>query len=175
LIVLRGWIQAAGLAIVALLLEWAARHAARRSQTLSTGGFTYHAERDIWRCPRDRHLFPILSDSLKGVVVYRAPASACNSCPSKPACTDSNEGRQIERRDLNSIEHGMQRFHCAFSLTLFVLASLILVIELFRVGGLYPRLAISATLVLFYKIIQKLLVNLGQVGAVPSMVRQGRG
>ena len=157
---------AVSLAVVALLLEWAACHAARCSHRLTTGGFTYPPERDVWRCPRDHHLFPILSDSLRGVVIYRAPASACNSCPSKRACTDSHEGRQIERREVNSIDHGMRRFHCAFSLTLFALASLILVIELFRTGGLYPRIAISAMLILFYKLIERLCANFGEGGTV---------
>ncbi|MBV9677939.1 MAG: hypothetical protein JO185_16490 [Acidobacteriaceae bacterium] len=153
---------ALSLAIIAVVLERAARYAARRSHQISTAGFTYHPERDVWRCHKDQHLFPILSDSLKGVVVYRAPASACNSCPSKAACTDSADGRQIERRDLDSIEHGMQRFHRVLSVMLFVLASLILVIELFRTSPLYSRLALLATLIVFYKIIERLCTDLGE-------------
>jgi heme A synthase len=147
---------AVSLAIIAVVLEWAARYAARRSHKVSTAGFTYHQERDVWRCPQDQHLFPIFSDSLKGVVVYRAPASACNSCHSKAACTDSGEGRQIERRNFDSVELGMQRFHRVLSVTLFVLASLILVIELFRTSALYPRIALLATLIVFYKMIERL-------------------
>jgi hypothetical protein len=41
------------LAVLAFLLELAARHAHRRSLTVTTIGFTYHPERDIWRCPED--------------------------------------------------------------------------------------------------------------------------
>lgn len=137
------------LAIIALLLEIAARHAHKRSLNTSTVGFTYHPERDIWQCPRDQHLFPVFSDSAKGVVVYRAPASACNSCPSKAACTDSNDGREIERRTTNGLEYGMQRFHRAMSLTLLLLASVILVTEMLRAGGLYPRLVLGAVLTAF--------------------------
>lgn len=144
------------LAVAAFLLEWVARHAHRRSETAFTAGFRYHPDRDTWKCPRDQHLFPIFSDYAKGVVVYRAPASACNSCRSKAACTDSSNGRQIERKDLNGLEYGMQRFHRAMSLTLLGLASLILVVELFRVGGLYPRITLVSVLTVFYLIVQRL-------------------
>ena len=150
------------LAIISFLLEWAARHAHRRSVGTSTMGFTYHPDRDVWRCPQDQHLFPIFSDSAKGAVIYRAPAAACNACRSKAACTDSNNGREIERRDLNGLEYGMQRFHRAMSLTLLVLASLILVIELFRAVGLYPRVMLVLVLTLFCLIIQRLSVNVSR-------------
>ena len=38
------------LGAVALLLEFAARHAHRRSLSISTTGFTYHADKDMWKC-----------------------------------------------------------------------------------------------------------------------------
>jgi len=151
---------AISLALIALLLELAARHACRRSIGTSTAGFTYHADRDIWRCPEDQHLFPIFSDSAKGVVIYRAPAAACNSCRSKAACTDSDRGREIEHRDRKGIEYGMMRFHRAVSLTLLVLATLILIIELFRVKSLYPRLVLASVLLLFCLAIQRICANL---------------
>lgn len=135
------------LGMAALLLELAARHAHKRSLSVSTIGFTYHPERDVWRCPRDQHLFPVFSDPAKGTVTYRAPASACNRCISKAACTDSNNGREIERNIAGSLEFGMQRFHRAMSLTLLALASLILVIEIFRTGNFYPRAALAVVLI----------------------------
>jgi heme A synthase len=150
---------AVSLAFIALLLEWAARHAHRRSLGIATAGFTYHADRDVWKCPQDQHLFPIFSDAARGAVIYRAPAAACNACKSKAACTDSNNGREIERRDLNGLEYGMQRFHRAMSLTLLVLASLILVIEFFRAVGLYPRIMLVLVLTLFCLIVQRLSAN----------------
>jgi hypothetical protein len=140
---------AVALAIIALLLEMAARHAHQRSLNTSTAGFTYHPERDIWQCPRDQHLFPVFSDTARGIVVFRAPASACNVCRSKAACTDSNHGREIERKTTNGLEYGMQRFHRAMSLTLLLLASAILVTEIVRASGLYPRLVLSAVLAAF--------------------------
>lgn len=151
---------AVSLALIALLLELAARHAHRRSLNVSTFGFKYHPDRDIWRCPEDQHLFPIFSDSVKGTVIYRAPASACNTCRSKAACTDSDRGREIERKVSTSLEFGMQRFHRAMSLTLLVLANLILVVEIFRANGLYPRLTLAFVLVLFCMAVRRVTADL---------------
>ena len=153
---------ALGLALTAFMLEWVAGHAHRRSLAVSTAGFTYHPEKDIWRCPQDQHLFPVFSDSARGTVLYRAPAAACNACPSKAACTDSRQGREIERSDLNGLEYGMKRFQRAVSLTLLVLASLILVVELFRTGGLYPRIVLASALTLFCVLIGRLSAKLSQ-------------
>lgn len=47
------------LAAIALMLEWVAGHAHRRAVGISTRGFTYHPDRDLWRCPKDQHLFPV--------------------------------------------------------------------------------------------------------------------
>ena len=140
---------AVSLALIAMLLELAARHAHRRALRISTIGFTYHPDRDIWQCPEEQHLFPVFSDSMKGTVVYRAPAEACNACRSKAACTDSNKGREIERRSGGGLRYGMERFHRGMSLMLLVLASLILVIEIFRSSDFYSRAALVAVLGLF--------------------------
>jgi len=137
------------LAFIALLLELVAGHAHRRSATISTVGFTYHADRDIWECPRDQHLFPVFSDAVKKTVTYRASADICNSCPSKAACTDSNNGRTIERKSVESLQYGMQRFHRAISLTLLTLATLILAVEAYRTPSFYPRATLIAILFLF--------------------------
>ena len=151
---------AISLASIALLLELAARHAHRRSLGISTVGFTYHPDRDIWRCPEEQHLFPVFADTAKGTVVYRAPASACNACRSKPGCTDSDKGREIERKNASGLQFGMQRFHRAMSLTLLVLANLILIVEIFRTNGLYPRLLLAAVVVAFCLIIRHLSADL---------------
>jgi heme A synthase len=153
---------ALSLALIALALEWIAGHAHRRSLGQSTAGFTYHPDRDVWRCPRDQHLFPVFSDTGRGRVIYRAPAATCNACPSKAACTDSSDGREIERNTLSELEYGMKRFHRAVSLTLLVLACVILVVELARAGELYPRIALASTLTLFCVIIQQLSAKLSQ-------------
>lgn len=153
---------ALSLALIALLLEWVARHAHRRSLARSTAGFTYHPDRDIWRCPQDQHLIPVYSDPVRGRVIYRAPAATCNACPSKAACTDSSHGREIDQSNWSDLEYGMKQFHRGVSLTLLVLASLILVIELFRAAGLYPRIVLASTLTVFCGVIQQLSARLSQ-------------
>lgn len=159
------------LALIALALELAARHAHKRSLETTTVGFTYHREHDVWICPRDERLFPVLSDQAKGVVIYRAPAAACNSCPSKAACTDSDRGREIERRIPHGLEYGMQRFHRAMSLTLLVLADSILVVELFRASGIYPRIGLAMMLVVFSFAVRELASSLRpkRASAEPSL------
>ena len=144
------------LGVVALLLEFAAHHAHRRSLSISTTGFTYHADKDMWRCPEFQHLFPVFVDHAKGTVIYRAPASACNACRCKPHCTDSNNGREIERKNMGDLQFGMQRFHRAMSVTLFVLASLILNIEIFREGAFYPRVVLAGVLMFFCMVVLRL-------------------
>jgi heme A synthase len=144
------------LGVVALLLEFAAHHAHRRSLSISTTGFTYHADKDMWRCPEFQHLFPVFVDHAKGTVIYRAPASACNACRCKPHCTDSNNGREIERKNMGDLQFGMQRFHRAMSVTLFVLASLILIIEIFREGAFYPRVVLAGVLMFFCMVVLRL-------------------
>ena len=144
------------LGVIALLLEFAARHAHRRSLSISTTGFTYHADKDMWRCPEFQHLFPVFVDHAKESVIYRAPASACNACRCKSDCTDSNNGREIERKTTGDLQYGMQRFHRAMSVTLLVLASLILVVELFRDNAVYPRLVLASVLVVFCMLVLRL-------------------
>lgn len=144
------------LGVVAFLLEFLARHAHRRSLTMSTTGFTYDAGQDRWKCPEFQHLFPVFVDHAKGAVIYRAPASACNACRSKSHCTDSNNGREIERRPAGDLQYGMQRFHRAMSVTLLVLASLILVVELFRDDAVYSRIVLAGFLVMFCTVVLRL-------------------
>lgn len=146
------------LGLIAFLLEWVAGHAHRRSLAVSTAGFTYHRDRDVWQCPKDQHLFPILSDSVRGKVIYRAPATACRVCPSKAACTDSDHGREVER-DLGTVESGMKHFHRAISLMLMVLACLILGVEVFRTGHGSARITLVAALGLFCLLVRFLVAG----------------
>ncbi len=136
------------LTIVAFALEWMARHMHRRTVGISTVGFTYHPDRDIWSCPRDQHLFPVFSDPMRGKVIYRAPASACNACHSKAGCTESTTGREIERIENGSVEAGMMRFHRGLSLMLLSLAALIVIVELLRTHASHPRLLLAAVFVI---------------------------
>ena len=142
------------LALISMVLEMAARFAQRRSMNFSTTGFVYHPERDIWQCPRDQHLFPIFSDPKH--TVYRAPASACNSCPSKAACTDSSRGREITRMEEGGIEFGMRRFHRAMSITLLTLASVLILVDFAFARTFWQRVALTTVLLAFGSTIRKI-------------------
>jgi len=56
----------------------------------------------------------------------------------------------------------MMRFHRVMSITLLVLASLMLFVELFRAGSLFARIILIAVLILFCMIVQRLSTNLVQ-------------
>jgi hypothetical protein len=59
-------------------------------------------------------------------------AHICNSCPSKPRCTDSNDGREIVR-PLDPWPHSEAgRFHRVIALLLVALSALILLVEVAR-------------------------------------------
>lgn len=158
---------AISLALIALLLECASRHAHRRSLRTTTAGSTYHPDRDLWRCLRTS-IYSRSSLIPQRASLSTALPTACNSCRSKAACTDSNHGREIERRDLKSVEFGMKRFHHAMSITLLVLACLILGVEAIRDSGLYPRIILIAALTMFCVIIQRLSAKLFGVLSNPG-------
>lgn len=117
---------------VAAGLDLLARHSHRRSQRFRTAGFSYHAHLDAWECPEGQHLWPHGHDRERRLVRYRGRPQVCNACPSKPVCTDSDEGREIVRflDDWPRLEAG--RFHRGLALTLIVLAALITGTALFR-------------------------------------------
>src|SRR5215470_6503921 len=83
---------------VAALLEYLARRSQRRAEGYRTSGFVYFRELDYWECPAGHQLIQLHTDHRRRVTIYRAPASACNSCSLKLNCTDSDQGRILERR-----------------------------------------------------------------------------
>jgi hypothetical protein len=86
------------------------------------------------------------TDHQRRVTTYRAPASACNSCSLKLNCTDSDEGRLLERRLDTWLESELRQFHRAISLVLLLLATVILLGEIGRNSSLQDRGALVALL-----------------------------
>jgi len=149
---------AAGYAVfliaVAFALEMAARYSHRRSVQYEHAGFTYHRRMDLWECPAGQKLLRAEIDHELRVVRYRAEPRACNACSLKANCTDSDQGRAIERRPDDWIGRELQRFHRGISLTLLLLAGVILAAEAVRyesprelavLGGLLVPLGIMGT------------------------------
>ena len=89
---------AAFLVGAAALLEMLARHSHRRTGQYQNAGFTYRERFDLWECPMGQQLARVEADHARRIVRYRAPAKVCNACSLKNNCTDSSEGRLLERR-----------------------------------------------------------------------------
>jgi Transposase DDE domain len=119
---------AAFLVLVAAGLEALGRHSHRRSELFHVTGFQYRRELDLWECPTGYQLSRSETDYRRRIVRYRAPSHVCNRCPAKPACTDSDKGREIERHVDSWLSSEIWRFHRAVSVAL-LLAALILAAE----------------------------------------------
>ena len=129
-------VLAAGYALVlvgvAAVLEYLARHSHRRSEHYRNSGFTYKRKLDIWECPTGHHLKRVETDFERKIARYRAPAHKCNVCRCKKDCTDSDDGRELESRLDTWVKSELRRFHRGISLTLFLLAALLLAMEMLR-------------------------------------------
>jgi hypothetical protein len=119
----------------ALGIERMARFSQARSEEYRTLGFVYHEKRDAWECPEGEYLWRSTGDPDRSFVRYRAKAHVCNTCPSKKNCTDSNDGREIRRSLLPWPHSEVGRFHRGLSLSLVLLAGLIIVVEALRHHG----------------------------------------
>ena len=134
------------LALVAAALELLARHSHQRTQRVRTVGFSYHSDLDVWKCPNDKHLYRAEVIRESTVVRYRALAHQCNSCSIKNRCTDSDEGRVIEVQRDSWLESDLRNFHRGPSLTLLLLADLILVVTLVRQNDWRSQLLLTLPL-----------------------------
>ncbi|HVU27118.1 MAG TPA: hypothetical protein VHG71_05210 [Verrucomicrobiae bacterium] len=120
---------------VAVILELIARHSHRRSEHFRHTGFTYQKQLDVWQCPTGIHLTREQTDFQRKIATYRAPKHKCNGCHIKHKCTDSHDGRVLESRMDAWLQSELSRFHRGISLTLLLLAVLILAAEMFRHQG----------------------------------------
>ena len=143
-------ILAAGYAIfliaVAGCLEVVARRSHRRSEEMPLAGFRYDPKLDFWTCPQEQKLVRAETDFARRLVVYRAPAHACNACAIKSRCTDSSSGRAIARAPHSWLQSELRRFHRGVSLTLFALAAIILLAGLLRSHDGFERIWLAGAL-----------------------------
>ena len=59
--------------------------------------FTYDPERDVYTCPGGAVLRYRGNSYSTRVRIYQAPTEACQACPLRARCTDSSEGRKLNR------------------------------------------------------------------------------
>ncbi len=121
-----------GLIAAAVVLDLLARHSHARADRYRTGGFRFHAHLDAWECPEGEHLHLRELDHELRVARYRARAHVCNACSAKPACTDSDDGRELVRSLDAWPRSEAGRFHRGISLALVTLAVLIAAVALVR-------------------------------------------
>jgi hypothetical protein len=119
------------LMLVALVLEWLAKHSHRRTEQMRVTGFKFKSELDKWECPTGQLLHRHSVDHVNKVVRYRAIGHICNCCHKKPDCTDSDDGREIEHRVDSWVQSEIRRYHRGISLTILLLAALILLPQLY--------------------------------------------
>ena len=149
------------LAGAAFLLEAVARRSHRRAEDSRNSGFIYFRELDYWECPAGHQLVQLQTDHRRKVTTYRAPASACNSCSLKLNCTDSDAGRTLEKRLDSWIESELRRFHRGISLTLLLLATILLMVEAFHYSLLRERQILAGLLAFLVFVQLRLLPSLG--------------
>lgn len=119
------------LMLVALALEWLAKHSHHRTEQMRVTGFKFHRESDHWECPTGQSLQRHSVDHQRNIVRYRAIGHICNCCHKKPDCTDSDEGREIEHRVDSWVQSEIRHYHRGISLAILLLAALILLAQLF--------------------------------------------
>lgn len=138
----------------AFVLELLARHSHKRSERYRNSGFIYFQQLDFWECPAGQQLLRTETDYQRRIVHYRAPAGACNACSLKNNCTDSEEGRLLVSRLDSWLESELRKFHRGISLTLLLLATVMLLAETVRhaeprelliVGGLLIPVGLAET------------------------------
>jgi transposase len=69
----------------------------KRSPLFGKQRLRYDAEQDQYHCPHGAVLPRWKTKYTERVVVYRAQAETCNTCPLKAKCTESENGRSVAR------------------------------------------------------------------------------
>ena len=121
------------LVVIAAGLEWMARHSQSPRGSISHPRLSFSQGCEsignvLWAT---RLQMAEIDHELR-VMHYRAPARTCNGCSMKPDCTDSDGGRTISVPMDPWVSSAIGRFHRGISLSVLVLAGLIIAIELFR-------------------------------------------
>jgi transposase len=73
--------------------------------------FTYDRERDEYQCPEGHPLPRWTAKYTEELMVYRADAGTCNTCPVKAACTTSKRGRTLHRSFHAEYLERVQAYH----------------------------------------------------------------
>lgn len=124
------------LTLFAIFLQMVARHSHRRTHDYERGGFRYRHHLDAWECPNGQSLTRVHTDFERRIAIYRASAHACNTCPLKANCTDSDTGRELHHQQDSWLTSEVCRFQRGISLVLLCLAAMVLLLEMTRASSM---------------------------------------
>jgi transposase len=88
------------------LPEWG-----KASPFFSQRDFRYDAEQDIYTCPGGAVLRPRGNNYVTQVRIYQAPTATCQACSIRSRCTDSREGRKLNRPFDEEYRERVREYH----------------------------------------------------------------
>ncbi len=124
-----------GVLLGARAVEALARVHFARARRHGERGFEYVEAEDHYECPEGERLSLHVLDEANRLAVYRAPASTCNNCPLKGACTPHDEGRHLFRSLAGWAETDVGRFHQRLSALMFGAGAVLASAGMWRWGG----------------------------------------
>jgi transposase len=83
----------------------------KNSPFFSQRDFTYDPEQDVYCCPQGTVLRLRGHNYVTGVRIYQAPTDTCQACPIRSRCTDSREGRKLNRPFDEEYRERVREYH----------------------------------------------------------------
>jgi transposase len=83
----------------------------KNSPFFSQRDFTYDPEQDVYRCPQGTVLRLRGNNYVSQVRIYQAPTATCQACPIRSRCTDSREGRKLNRPFDEEYRERVREYH----------------------------------------------------------------
>jgi transposase len=83
----------------------------KNSPFFSQRDFTYDSAQDVYRCPQGTVLRLRGNNYVTGVGIYQAPTATCQACPIRSQCTDSREGRKLNRPFDEEYRERVREYH----------------------------------------------------------------
>lgn len=83
----------------------------KSSPFYSQRDFVYDPEQDVYRCPQGTVLRLRGNNYVTQVRIYQAPTDTCQACPLRSRCTDSREGRKLNRPFDEAYRERVREYH----------------------------------------------------------------
>src|SRR5215204_6293120 len=99
-------LEADGIRAYVPLPDWG-----KASPFFSQRDFTYDPAQDVYRCPQGIVLRFRGNNYATQVRIYQAPTATCQACPIRSRCTDSREGRKLNRPFDEEYRERVREYH----------------------------------------------------------------